>query len=279
VSGTLTILAGGGHLPGLLAESALAQGYTVAVITFTGQPQPGDLPSGISQTARMPLAKVGQILNQLAQWQTTHVILAGHLSKPGIMGLAPDAEGMKLLAGIGLTRVGKGDDTLLTAVTKRLANAGYMVLGVPDLAPQLLAPAGTLSKRAPTQSELADARTAQKLLNSIGDFDIGQSCIIMGGTILGIEGPEGTDALIDRCALLRGPLKPREHAGLLVKLAKPNQSNLADLPTLGPITLTKLADLNFVGAVVLAGRTLLLNQPELTRLTATHHLLLHALEQ
>ena len=57
--------------------------------------------------------------------------------------------------------------------------------------------------------------------------------IVQQGMVLGVEAIEGTDALIARSATLR-----REGAGgILVKIAKPQQDNRYDLPTIGPDTI------------------------------------------
>ena len=53
----------------------------------------------------------------------------------------------------------------------------------------------------------------------------------------GVEGIEGTDALIARC----GALRREGRGGVLVKLAKPGQDRRIDLPTLGPATIEAVA--------------------------------------
>src|SRR5690606_14188548 len=89
------------------------------------------------------------------------------------------------------------------------------------------------------------------------------------GTILGVEAVEGTDELIARCASLRGE---ESKGGILVKRAKPLQTELADLPFVGPHTLTMLTRYNYRGLAVQAQKTLLLAQPDLIRTANAHHL-------
>ena len=59
-----------------------------------------------------------------------------------------------------------------------------------------------------------------------GHWISAQAVVVQGGRVLGIEAAEGTDALIDRCAELRGDDEARP---VLVKLPKPGQERRVDL--------------------------------------------------
>jgi UDP-2,3-diacylglucosamine hydrolase len=259
----LTLLAGGGPLPALMIAAAQAKGWGVGAITFLGQPVPAGLPSGLD-IKTFPLGQVGHILAHLKATKTTHVALAGHIDKPSILSLKPDATGMRLLA----RAVIKHDDALLRSVTDYLQEQGLIVVSVPDLVPNLLAPQGPLGKSRPTADEAEDIALGRTVLAVVGDLDIGQACIVHNGAVLGVEAVEGTDALIERCVVLRGS----ERGGVLVKRAKALQTELADLPFVGPTTVELLAKHGYKGLAVQMGRTLLLNQPEMIALANQHKL-------
>ena len=263
MSHSLTILAGGGPLPGLLAAAAQAKGWGVNLVTFVDQPQPKAMPTGIVGK-EFPLGQVGHILAHLKATKTTHVALAGHISKPSVLSLKPDATGLKLLARAMI----RHDDALLRSVTDYLSEQGFAIVSVPDLVPNLLAPMGPLAKVRPSAEEVEDLALGRTTLAVVGDLDIGQACIVHNGAVLGVEAVEGTDALIERCASLRGG----EKGGVLVKRAKALQTELADLPFVGPTTIELLAKFNYRGLAVQAGKTLLLNQPEMVELANTHRL-------
>ena len=80
--------------------------------------------------------------------------------------------------------------------------------------------------------------------------------IVQQGIVLGVEAIEGTDALIARSASLRreGP------GGVLVKIAKPQQDNRYDLPTVGPDTLRAIIKAGLRGVALEAGRSLLVDR-------------------
>ncbi len=267
----LAILAGGGNLPTALAVAAQAAGYTVHVITFAGQPQPLHMPP-VASTMQFPLGQVGHVLAHLKANRATHVALAGHLSKPSILSLKPDAAGLKLLA----RAVIRHDDALLRAVTGFLEENGFQLITAQDLIPNLLAPKGLHSKAKPTAEEEEDIALARSTLAVLGDLDIGQACIVHHGAILGVEAVEGTDTLIARCADYRAAKTENKSGGILVKRAKDMQTDLADLPTVGPDTFRQLAAHGYRGICIQAGRTILLGKDECISLANQHNLFLLA---
>ncbi|HEX2858898.1 MAG TPA: UDP-2,3-diacylglucosamine diphosphatase LpxI [Alphaproteobacteria bacterium] len=254
MSKRLGLLAGGGTLPAVLASGARAQGFEVHLITFEAQPQPQLDGEKIASHAKVGLGAIGKTLAQLKAKRVTHVAMAGNLNRPSLFTLKLDTHGLRLLPRLRSF----SDDALLKVCTGYLAEKGFTILGVADLAPQLLAPAKLLTRLKPNSADKADIALAIAALEDLGKHDIGQAAIVHHGSILGIEGVEGTDALIERCAPLRGKLANNQRAGVLVKMAKPGQTDLADLPTVGPHTLKLLGQLGYRGVAVQAGKTILL---------------------
>ncbi|MFZ2587824.1 MAG: UDP-2,3-diacylglucosamine diphosphatase LpxI, partial [Alphaproteobacteria bacterium] len=254
------VLAGGGSLPALVVQGALGRGWGVNVVTFGGQPQPDGIPASVGQVC-FNIAGVGRIVAHLKAKKVTHVVLAGHLHKPSLFSLRPDAKGLALLARVR----GFHDDAVLRAVTGLLHDEGFTVMSVPEIVPDVRAAAGVWGKLKPTAADEADIALGFEVVRAMGALDIGQAVVVHKGVVLGVEGVEGTDALIARCAALRGPLKKGEKAGWLVKAAKPAQTDLADLPTVGAATARTLATHGYKGLAVEAGRTLVLGLEEMRK--------------
>ncbi len=271
MSPTLTILAGGGPLPSLMAAAAQAKGWNVQVVVFHGQPQPESLPPEV-HAQQFYLGQVGHILAHLKATETTHVALAGHLHKPSILNLKPDATGLKLMA----RALVNHDDALLRSVTDFLTEQGFALVGVPELVPHLLAPAGALAKARPTPTDAENIALGRSTLAILGDLDIGQACIVHNGAVLGVEAVEGTDALIERCANLRGDRNAKTVGGVLIKRAKLLQTELADMPFVGPTTIELLAKYGYTGLAIQAQKTLLLNQAKMVELANQHRLFLES---
>jgi len=79
--------------------------------------------------------------------------------------------------------------------------------------------------------------------------------------VLGIEGVEGTDALIQRC----GELKREGPGGVLVKTKKPDQERRADLPTVGVETVAAAVATGLRGIAFEAGGALIMDEAEMIR--------------
>ena len=84
-----------------------------------------------------------------------------------------------------------------------IEEAGFRVVGAQDLAPGLLAPAGCLTRASPDMVARADIGVGIDLLNSLSRFDVGQACVVSSGRVLAVEGPEGTDAMLERVRSLQ----------------------------------------------------------------------------
>src|SRR5262249_5998227 len=138
----------------------------------------------------------------------------------------------------------RNDDALLTAVVETFEQAGIQMAPATDLAPELLAPPGKLTRRAPTDREERDIDFGWLLAKELGRLDIGQSVAVKGCAAIAVEAIEGTDACIRRAGELC------EQGGFtVVKVAKPQQDMRFDVPTIGLGTIESMIA---AGAKVLA---------------------------
>src|SRR5262249_22908769 len=141
----------------------------------------------------------------------------------------------KVLTKIGMNML--GDDALLRAIGQAIEEeAGIRVIGIQDVFRDLLTPEGQLGRIAPDEDAQKDIKRGIEVAKALGQLDVGQSVVVQQGMVLGVEAIEGTDALVARTAGLK-----REGTGpVLVKIAKPQQDNRYDLPTIGPDTITSM---------------------------------------
>ncbi len=107
-----------------------------------------------------------------------------------------------------------------------LEEHGLQVLGVRDLAPNLMAPRGRFGTLGPDEAAEASVEAGRALLASLSPHDVGQAAVVASRRVLAVEGPEGTDRMLARArTLARRPLGlGRPPAGMvLVKRAKDGQ--------------------------------------------------------
>lgn len=246
----LGILAGGGVLPARVAEAALAAGRGVFLVGLEGFAEQRVLAPFPHEIIRIGAA--GRILAALRLHGCRDLVMVGPIRRPSVLALRPDAEGARILARIGRAAFA-GDDGLLAAVVKILAEEGFTVLGAHDILSEALGPKGLLSRVAPDAQAMADIVRAIAVARALGAVDVGQGCVVQQGIVLAVEAAEGTDAMLARS----GPLARHGPGGVLVKLVKPGQDRRADLPTIGPRTVRGAADAGLRGIAFEAGGTIL----------------------
>ncbi len=104
----------------------------------------------------------------------------------------------------------------------------------PEFLRHLFPEVGVLTQKQPSIEEYADIDYGFKVAKEIARLDIGQTVVVRNRMILAIEAIEGTDEAIKRAAnYARG-------AVVVVKVAKPNQDQRFDIPTVGMSTLTSM---------------------------------------
>ena len=249
----LGVIAGGGALPLRVVQAAAALGRPVHIVVLEGHGDPAAY-AGLSHvTLRWGLA--AQMLSWLKQHGVREVVLAGNVARPSLLSLRPDAASMKLLGRIGRAAF-NGDDSILRAVMKVLGEEGFEVVGAQALLAGLLPEAALLAGPMPDDVARADIARGLAVCHALGAVDVGQAVVVQQGLVLGVEAIEGTDALILRA----GGLKREGPAPILVKALKPAQSELADLPTIGPQTIASARAAGLRGLAFQAGGTILLDR-------------------
>jgi UDP-2,3-diacylglucosamine hydrolase len=254
MAGRLGIIAGSGGLPRRLVESCRAVGRDIFVLALEGAAEPQTVEGVPHAWCRLGAAAQGLAL--LRENDVTELVLAGAVRRPSLAALRPDWRAAKLFARIGYRAL--GDDGLLSAVVDEFEREGFRVTAADRLLVSGLAAEGPLGRWRPDAQATADIEHGLRVARKLGALDIGQAVVVQQGLVLGVEAIEGTDALLQRCAVLRreGP------GGVLVKIEKPGQETRADRPTIGPRTITLAAESGLRGIAVEAGATIVLDRDQ-----------------
>ena len=257
----IVIIAFGGRLAWECIEQARAENRLASVIAVDGE--------SIAEVtavadAVLKWGQVGQLIKALEASGARKVLLIGSLSKrPDFLSVINDFETIKWLPKLLTTLVG-GDDSVLRKVIEFFESTGYQIISVADVAPALLAPAGVLTRKKPTEANRKDILMGLDLLDSIAPFDVGQAVVVGDGRVAAIEGAEGTDAMIERVREIRQKRRVawKGSKGVLVKATKTDQDLRVDLPVIGPETVQYCADAQLAGIAVEAGRVVIASQQE-----------------
>ena len=245
------VIAGQGALPGLLVSALTAQGDEVLLAVMEGFPAtvPGHAAIGFRIERLVPF------LDHLVAQGVERVVLAGAVRRPKLEPELFDARTATLVPRL-IAAMQLGDDGTLREVIALLEEWDLTVVGVHDILPGLLPPAGILTKAAPSARHRADADLGQETVRVMGREDSGQACIVRAGSVIAREGTEGTDAMI-------AALQPAGQASsILFKAPKPGQDRRADLPVIGPRTALAAAEALLEGIVIEAGGVMVIDLPE-----------------
>jgi DUF1009 family protein len=263
---TIGILAGGGRLPLMIAESASQRGTAVHIVGIEGEADPA--------IARFPhtwvnWGQIGRMVQALAQEGGRQMVIAGAATRPDLKRIRPDAGFFRNLPFIVRLLAG-GDDSVLKRVVRFFEGQGFEVLAVHEVSPDLLAGTGRMGIVALSAANRADAQIGFAVRRTLGPVDAGQAVAVAGGKVLAIEGAEGTDAMLQRVAALsfRGGLKLP--AGVLTKGPKPGQELRVDMPAIGPHTIEQAAAVGLAGVAVASGAVLVLDRTDAIRIADAH---------
>jgi DUF1009 family protein len=268
------ILAGGGRLPLMIAESAAARGTNVHIVAIRGEADP--------MIERFPhtwvnWGQIGRMLTTLRREGGHDLVIAGGVRRPDFWQIRPDAGFFASLPQIvGLIAAG-GDDSVLTRVVRFFEQKGLRVRGAHEIAPDLLAEVGELTHTQLAPEDRRDAEIGFAVRQRLASLDAGQSVVVADGRVLAIEGAEGTDRMLERVLGLPQREETTLRRGVLAKGPKPGQELRIDMPAIGPRTVDSVVAAGLAGIVVEAGGVLVLDREETLRRAAANACAIHGL--
>lgn len=249
------IIAAGGPMPFAVADSLIANGREPVLFALKSLASPVDVVR--YRHHWIPVGKLGALFRLLRAESCRDVVFIGTMVRPALSEIRLDLKTLRVMPQI-LKAFRGGDDHLLSSVGRIFEREGLHLRGISEVAPDLLMPAGCLTRRAPDVEAEADIAKGRALLGALSPFDIGQAVIIIDGHVIGVEGIEGTDGLLARIAQLRneGRIRAKAGRGVLVKAPKNAQDLRYDLPTMGPRTVEGVVAAGLGGIAIAAGQSI-----------------------
>jgi DUF1009 family protein len=242
-------------MPFAVADSLIARGIDPVLFALKGA-----CDSVSVQRFRHHWISVGQLGKAEKLFRAENcrdLLFIGSLVRPALSEIRLDWATVRAIGRVWAAFRG-GDDHLLSGIGRILEQDGFRMVGIKDVAPDLLMPAGCITRAAPDENAVADIARGREVLRALSPFDIGQAAVVIDGHVVGVEDIEGTDGLLARVARLRGDGRIRAKAarGVLVKAPKSNQDLRFDLPTIGPKTLDGAVEAQLAGVAIVAGNTI-----------------------
>src|SRR5258706_16404456 len=255
ISSLIGLIAAGGVMPFAVADSLIARGLDPVLFALKGACDP-------VRVARfrhhwISVGQVGRAVKLFRSENCRDLVFIGTLVRPALSEIRLDWGTLRVMGRVWAAFRG-GDDHLLSGIGRILEQDGFRMVGIRDVAPDLLMPEGCMTRAAPDESAPADIERGRDVLRALSPFDIGQAAIVIDGHVVGVEDIEGTDGLLARVAHLRaeGRIRARATRGVLVKAPKSGQDLRFDLPTIGPRTIEGAGRAQLAGVAIVAGNTI-----------------------
>ena len=250
---TLGLIAGRGTYPWQLARSAHAQGVKRVVAFAFRRETEWAIEKHADEVVWLHLGSLGALLEAVQSRGISKIVMAGQIKPTRLFSLRLDAKALNILRTLGA----KNAHTIFGAIADELKKIGAELLPACRFMETEMPEAGVLGRRAPDEREHRDIRLGARVAKITSGIDIGQTVVVKDGTILAVEGFEGTDQTILRAGRLGGA------GAVVVKVAKRGHDMRFDIPIIGERTFKMLKKAKASCLAVEAGRTILLAREKL----------------
>jgi UDP-2,3-diacylglucosamine hydrolase len=264
---SLAIIAGNGTYPFAMVHGARKAGVKrIVVVAFSGETRE-ELAKEVDDITWLRVGQLGKLLAYIEKSGARAGVMAGQIAPKNLFDLRPDFKVLLLLAK--LKR--RNAETIFRAIGEEMEKVGCPLISATSFMDDHLAGSGLLfgPKLKPRVED--DLRYGHEIAKEVARLDIGQTVLVKNGTVLAVEGFEGTNECIQRGGKLgRGD-------AVMVKVSKPGQDLRFDVPVVGPVTIETCASAGVRVIGIEAGQTIILERERTTELAAEHKISLFGL--
>lgn len=255
---SLGIIAGNRSLPVLFAKQARALGVKKLVaVAFEGETDPSLAPL----VDEVVWVKVGQLSKMIAAFTDRGIkqcVMVGQIAPKHLYDLRPDMRAIGVL----LRLKEKNAHTIFAAIGDELKKDGVELVEATPWLQQVMPGKDFLLGPKLSAEQRADVEFGFRLAKEISRLEIGQTVVVKNGTVLAVEGLEGTD----KCLARGGELAGKDRGAVAVKVAKTGHDMRFDIPCVGPQTIETCAAAGVAVLALEAGKTLLLDADDVNQL-------------
>jgi len=252
---SLGIIAGNGEFPLILARSAREQGVAhLVAVAFEGETS-RDVEKVVDEVEWIKVGQLNKLIEAFTRRGVTRAVMTGGLTPSNLFkNLRLD---FRMLA-VAARLKQRNAETIFGAVGEELRKDGVELLDPRPFLGDSVPREGCLTRTKPTKELQEDITFGLRIAKEVSRLDIGQTVVVKEGTVLAVEGFEGTDECIRRGGALAG----EKGGAVVVKVSKPNQDFRFDIPCVGLRTIESCASGEIAVLAVEAGASLLLGKDE-----------------
>jgi UDP-2,3-diacylglucosamine hydrolase len=252
------IIAGNRSLPLEFARQARAQGVSrLVAVGFENETDPG-LQQLVDELVWVKVGQLSRMIKAFTDRGVKHCIMAGQIAPRNLYEVRPDLRAMGVLFRL----KERNAHTIFGAIADELHKDGVELIEATPWLKPLMPGKGFRIGPALSKEQQEDIEFGFRIGKEISRLEIGQLVVVKSGTVLAVEGFEGTD----KCLARGGELAGKDGGAVAVKVAREKHDLRFDIPCLGPRTIETCAAAGFAALAFEAGTSLLLEQDTCERL-------------
>lgn len=237
----------------LLARQARSMGVRrLVAAAFEGETDPG-LAALVDEIVWIKVGQLSKLIATFTERGVRQCVMVGQIAPKNLYEVRPDFRAVTML----LRLKEKNAHTIFGAIAEELKQDGVELIEATPWLKPLMPGSNFRLGRKPSVEQLQDIAFGYQIAKEVSRLDIGQTVVVKRGTVLAVEGFEGTD----KCLARGGSLAGKSGDAVAVKVAKLNHDMRFDIPCIGPQTLETCAASGVAVLALEPGRTLLL-EPE-----------------
>jgi DUF1009 family protein len=261
---SIGLIAGSRTLPLEFARLARAAGVRRIVAAAAEGEADSALASLVDDIVWLNVGQLGKMISTFTSRGVKQVVMAGQVAPKNLFDLRPDLRAMGVL----LRLKEKNAHTIFGAIADELKKDGVELIDAsPWLAPLMPQNDFHLGPKLSAEQK-ADVEFGFKIAKEVSRLEIGQLVVVKNGTVLAVEGFEGTD----KCLVRGGELAGKNSGAVAVKVAKLNHDMRFDIPCIGAQTFEVCAAAKISVLALESGKSLLLEREKCEELAKQNNI-------
>jgi len=252
----LGIIAGNGEFPLILSRAARQQGVgRIVAAAFDGETRP-EIADAVDEVSWIKLGQLNKLIEVFTSRGVQRAVMAGGITPSNLFkNLRLDLR----MTGVALRLKERNAETIFRAIADEMAKDGVTLLEPRPFLGDAVPQPGLITRQRMSNQQQEDVAFGMRIAKAVSALDIGQTVVVKKGTVLAVEGFEGTDECIRRGGALAG----EEAGAVVVKVSKPNQDFRFDIPCIGTNTIDSCRAGRIAVLAIEAGSSLLLNREKI----------------
>lgn len=255
---TLGLIAGGLSLPLEMVQLLRSAGVRkLVVVAFEGETDPA-LQDMVDELVWLRVGQLSKMIRYFKSHGVGQCIMAGRIAPKNLFDIKPDLRAASLLFRL----KEKNAHTIFGGIGEELKKDGIDLIEAVPWIQDIMPGEGFLIGSPLNAKQLDDVAYGFKLAKEVSRLDIGQSVVVKNGTVLAVEGFEGTDD----CLIRGGQLAGKKGEAIGVKVAKLDHDMRFDIPCIGLQTIENCIQHKFRALAFEPGKIILLEQESIEQL-------------